>query len=148
MKIILQERIENLGILGEIINVKPGYARNFLIPYGKAAQATKENIAIFERQKLDLETRERKILSNAKLHAKKISGETFVIKAQAGDSGKLFGSVGSKEIAHAIKSVTGISIEKRYISIPNGVIRHLGKFQGFVHLHNQINVEFLLIVEL
>jgi len=147
MQVILKERVENLGALGDIINVKPGYARNFLVPFGKAVQATKENIAVFEKQKAALEKREVKRLSDAKSQAEKISGKTFKIKAQAGDGGKLFGSVGTKEVAHAIASATDITIEKRHVRMPDGIIRHLGEFKLSVHLHTEIDAEILLVVE-
>ena len=147
MKIILKERIENLGFLGDIISVKPGYARNFLVPYGKAVQATKKNIAIFEEQKTALAKLEKKRLSDAKLQAGKISGKTFTINTLAGDGGKLFGSVGTKEVAHAIMSATNITIEKRNIRMPNGIIRHTGEFKIFIHLYTGIDAEILINVK-
>ena len=147
MKIILKERIENLGSLGDIIIVKSGYARNFLIPYSKAVQATKENIAAFEKQKISLKKLESERLFNAQLHAKKISGKKFTINMRAGDSGKLFGSVGAKEVAGAITKVTNITIEKKQIRMPNGIIRHIGEFKVFVHLYTDINAEIILNIK-
>lgn len=146
MQVILKERVENLGSLGDLINVKPGYARNFLVPYGKAVQATQENIAVFEKQKTALQKAEAQRLSDAKSQAEKISGKTFTIKAQAGDGGKLFGSVGTKEVAHAIASDANITIEKRHIRMPDGIIHHLGEFKVSVHLHTEVDAEILLVV--
>ena len=147
MKIILKERIENLGSLGDIVSVKPGYARNFLVPYGKAVQATKKNIAIFEEQKTALEKLEEKRLSDARLQAEKISGKIFTINTRAGDGGKLFGSVGTKEVAHAIMSATNVTVEKRHIRMPDGIIRHTGEFKIFIHLHTDIDIEISLNVK-
>jgi len=146
MKIILKERIENLGFLGDVISVKSGYARNFLIPYGKAVQATKKNVALFENEKVVLKKLEEKRLSDAILQSKKISGKSFTIKVQAGDSGKLFGSVGPKEIARSIMLASNVTIEKRHIRMPDGVIRNIGSFKIIIHFYTDIDAEILLNV--
>ena len=146
MEIILKERVENLGKLGQVVNVKSGYARNFLVPKGKAVLATKENKAIFEKQKAELEKLEQERLAYAKLQAEKIEGKTFKISAQAGDEGKLFGSIGTKEIADKI-ATAGIEVEKRHVRMPDGVIRQIGEYQLSVHLATDVDVNINVVVE-
>ena len=110
MQVILKEKVENLGTLGSVVNVKPGYARNYLVPYGKAVQATEANIAAFEKQKAELQKLEAERLTTAKAKAEKISGQVFTIKAAAGDGGKLFGSVGTKEVADVIAAAAPAAV--------------------------------------
>ena len=147
MQVILKQKVENLGGLGVIVNVKPGYARNYLIPYGKAVRATKENIAIFEKQKAELERFEAQRLLDAKKKAEKIIGQIFRIKAQAGEGGKLFGSVGAKEIIEVIRAQTSIEVEKKHVRIHEGIIRMVGEFKLSIHLHTDVDAETTLVVE-
>ena len=147
MQIILKEKVENLGALGDVVNVKPGYARNYLVPYGKAVQATEANIATFEKQKAELEKAEATRLGDAKAKAEKVMGHTFTIKAQAGEGGKLFGSVGTKEVAEIVSSQAGIEVEKRHVRMPEGIIRTIGEFKLSVHLHTDIDADIQLVVE-
>ncbi|WP_119342825.1 50S ribosomal protein L9 [Facilibium subflavum] len=147
MQVILREKVENLGTLGDIVNVKPGYARNYLVPYGKAVQATKENIEVFEQQKAELEKAEAKRLQDAKATAEKISDQTFVIKAQAGEGGKLFGSVGTKEIVDVLASAASVQVEKRHVRMPEGSIRYVGQFQITIQLHTDVETEINVAVE-
>ena len=138
MKVILKEKVENLGTLGDIISVRSGYARNYLVPYGKAIQATQETIATFSAQKAELEALEQKRISDATEKAEKLQDKTFVVAAQAGDAGKLFGSVGTKEIADILSAETGIEIEKRQVRMPEGVIRSIGDYELNINLYTGI----------
>ena len=145
MQVILKEKVENLGVLGSVVNVKPGYARNYLVPYGKAVQATEANIAAFEKQKAELQKLEAERLTAAKAKAEKISGQVFTIKAAAGDGGKLFGSVGTKEVADVI-AAAGVEVEKRHVRMPEGIIRSLGEYELSVHLHSDVDADIKLVV--
>lgn len=145
MQVILKEKVENLGMLGSIVNVKSGYARNYLMPYGKAVQATEANIAAFEKQKAELQKLEAERLTTAKAKAEKISGQVFTIKAAAGDGGKLFGSVGTKEVADVI-AAAGVEVEKRHVRMPEGIIRSLGEYELSVHLHSDVDADIKLVV--
>ncbi|WP_119328983.1 50S ribosomal protein L9 [Cysteiniphilum halobium] len=145
MQVILKEKVENLGTLGTVVNVKPGYARNYLVPYGKAVQATEANIAVFEKQKAELQKLEAERLTTAKVKSEKISGQVFTIKAAAGDGGKLFGSVGTKEVADAIAAV-GVEVEKRHVRMPEGIIRSLGEYALSVHLHSDVDADIKVVI--
>lgn len=147
MQVILKEKIENLGALGEVVKVKAGYARNYLVPYGKAVQATKTNLAEFEKQKAELQKAEAARLATAKDKAEKMAGQIFAIKAAAGEGGKLFGSVGTKEVAKAICDTLNIEVEKRHVRMPDGIIHHLGEFKLSVHLHSGVDVDIQIVVE-
>jgi len=147
MQVILREKVENLGTLGDIVNVKSGYARNYLVPYGKAVHATQQNVADFEKQKSELQKAEANRLAEANLVAEKIKNETFTIKAQAGDGGKLFGSVGTKEVSEILKSSADINVEKRHVRMPQGTIRTLGEFDISIQLHTDVVVQMKLVIE-
>ena len=146
MEIILKERVENLGKLGDVVNVRSGYARNFLVPKGKAVMATKENIATFEKQKAELEKLEQARLASAQAQAERINGQSFTIKAQAGDEGKLFGSIGTKEVADLIAAV-GVEVEKRHVRMPEGVIRQVGEYELSIHLATDVDANITIVVE-
>ena len=146
MEIILKERVENLGNLGQVVNVKSGYARNYLFPFGKAAQATPANVEVFEKQKAELEKLEQARVDSAKTEASKIVDKTITIVAQAGDGGKLFGSIGTKEVADALAAETGVKIEKRHVRMPEGVIRQIGDYQVSIHLYTDVDAEINLAV--
>ncbi|WP_100550629.1 50S ribosomal protein L9 [Caedibacter taeniospiralis] len=145
MQVILKQKVENLGSLGDVVNVKPGYARNYLVPFGKAVQATEANIAAFEKQKAELHQLEAARLASAKVKAEKISGQVFKIIAAAGDGGKLFGSVGTKEVADVI-AAAGVEVEKRHVRMPEGTIRSLGEYELSVHLHSDVDAQIKLVV--
>lgn len=145
MKIILKEKVENLGVLGDVVKVRSGYARNFLIPFGKAVQATPANIANFEVQKAELEKAEAQRFADAQSRAGMIANKTFTITAQAGEGGKLFGSVGTKEVADAIAQA-GVPVEKRHVRMPEGVIRSVGEFDLTVHLYTGVDAEIKVVV--
>src|SRR5690606_37641077 len=116
MQVILLEKIDNLGGIGDLLKVKPGYARNFLIPKGKATVATSDNIAKFEERRAELEKRAAEEINAAKARAKKLEGQAIRIRAQAGPEGKLFGSVGTVDIAEAI-SALGFEVERSEVRL-------------------------------
>jgi len=146
MQIILREKIRNLGDLGELVNVKPGYARNYLIPEGFALQATKTNLERFEAERLELEKLASGKLEQARARAKKLEAMSIVLLANAGDGGKLFGSIGTKDIAEAI-SAQGMDLERHEIRMPHGVIRELGEYQIAVHLHTDVEAHITVTVK-
>ena len=140
MEVILQEKIRNLGDLGQKVNVKPGYARNFLIPQGKALQATPENLKAFEARRAELEKNAAERLQQAQDKAQKLVALDITIASNAGDGGKLFGSIGTRDIADAIVA-KGVEIGKHEVRMPHGVIREIGEFPVGVHLHTDVDVE-------
>ena len=139
MRIILQEKVVNLGDIGDQVLVKPGYARNFLLPYGKAVCATPEHVSEFEKRRTELEKLLVEQLEKTKARAKNLKGRTFYITAKASDQGKLFGSVGSREIAEEI-SRGGVTVEKREVNLPEGPIRQIGEYEIPIHLHTDVVV--------
>jgi len=129
MQVILLSKVENLGSLGDVVNVRPGYARNFLIPYAKAKPATKANMAEFEERRAELEKKAAEELAAAQARADKIGEEASVtIPVKAGAEGKLFGSVGTDEVAAAVNEAFGVEMEKREVRMPEGALRALGEF--------------------
>ena len=137
MQIILMEKIDNLGSLGEIVNVKAGYARNFLVPRRKAKIATKANIEAFEEIRAELEKVEAAATAAAELIREKLDGTEITIEANAGQEGKLFGSVSNQEIADALNE-QGFEIERRNVRMPEGPIRNVGEHEVGVHLHTDV----------
>jgi large subunit ribosomal protein L9 len=129
MNVILLEKIGRLGELGDTTNVKSGYARNFLFPQGKAIPATKENLEQFEQRKAELQAAHNTKVADAQARAKKVDGVSLTIEVNASDEGKLFGSVGTKDIADALNTKTGSDITKSEVHMPHGVIRDLGDFE-------------------
>lgn len=146
MDIILLEKIDNLGGIGEHVKVKPGYARNYLIPKGKATVATRENLAKFEQIRADLEAKAAEEVAAAHARAKKLEGQVVRIKAQAGSEGKLFGSVGPMDIAAACEEL-GAPVERSEVRLPEGPIRVVGEYQVDLHLHTDVNVPLTVVVE-
>lgn len=146
MEVILLEKVENLGNLGDRVNVKPGYGRNFLIPGGKATPATEEHIKAFEARRAELEKAAAEQVAAAEARREKLDGLTVTIKAKAGDEGKLFGSIGTSDIAHAV-SEAGVAIERHEVRLPEGAFRQIGEYQVALHLHSDVNTEITLIVE-
>jgi len=146
MQIILREKIRNLGDLGELVNVKPGYARNFLVPNGHALQATKTNLAKFEAERASLEKSASDKLTQAQARAKSIEAIKISILANAGDGGKLFGSIGTKDIADAM-TAQGVQVERHEVRLPNGVIRELGHYDVVVHLHTDVEAKISVQVK-
>lgn len=137
MNIILLEKVRNLGLLGEQIMVKPGYARNYLIPQGKAVFATKKNIEAFEGRRAELETAARNVLEAAQARAQSLAALQVSIAMKAGEEGRLYGSVGAKDLADAI-TAAGIEVAKHEITLPNGPLRHLGDYEITLQLHSDV----------
>lgn len=138
MQVILMERIENLGALGDIVGVRSGYARNYLVPQRKAKIATKSNLVVFEEIRAELEAAEAKVIVAAKERCAEIEKLSLEIIANAGPEGKLFGSVTNHEIAEAIIEA-GIEIERKQIRMPDGPIRVIGHYEVGVHLHSDVD---------
>jgi len=137
MEIILLEKVVNLGNLGDKVNVKSGYARNFLIPQLKAVRATREKVAEFEARRAELEKAAADKLAVAEKRATAIAKVDVTIAHKAGDEGKLFGSVGTVDIAAAI-TAAGAEVDKSEVRMPEGIIRHIGEFAIDIHLHADV----------
>lgn len=138
MEVILLERMRNLGALGETVKVKSGYARNFLIPQGKAVYATKVNLAKFEQRRAELEKIAAEKLSVATAKQQKLAElPVITMSAKAGEEGKLFGSVGTRDIAEAITKA-GVEVEKREVRMSEGAIRHVGEFDVVIELDSDV----------
>jgi large subunit ribosomal protein L9 len=142
MEVILLDN--KLGGIGDVAVVKPGYARNFLIPNKKAVMATKANLASFEERRVELEAKAAERKAEAEARAQTLEGKTFTIAANAGDEGKLFGSIGTRDIADAIS--TQVAVEKAEIRLPEGAIRHTGSFEVDIQLHSEVIVTVTLAV--
>ena len=139
MQVILMERIGHLGSLGDQVNVKPGYARNYLIPKQKAVQANAANVAKFESQRAELEKAAAEVLAAAQKRADTLEGMSVEIVAKASDEGKLFGSITLRNIEVALKE-KGAEIQKKELSLPEGVIHNIGEYEAFAQLHTDIRV--------
>jgi large subunit ribosomal protein L9 len=145
MQIILLEKVINLGQLGDVVKVKDGYARNFLIPHGKAKRATTANLAEFEQRRADLEKAEAAALAAAQEHAAKLDGLLVQITQKAGVDGKLFGSVTNVDIAEALKA-QGFEVPKAAIRMPEGPIKQIGDQTFKVALHTDVVVTITVSV--
>jgi large subunit ribosomal protein L9 len=137
MKIILLDKVTNLGDLGDQVNVRPGYGRNYLIPNGKAVMATPDNKAHFETRRKELEQAAAEALAAAQSRAEKIESVSVEITRKAGDEGKLFGSVGTIDIAEAL-TAKGIEAKKQEIRLPEGQLRNVGEFEVQAQLHADV----------
>lgn len=149
MDIILLDKVANLGGLGDNVNVKAGYARNFLFPQGKAVPATKANIEKFEQRRAELEAKLASDLSAANDRAAKVAALSEVtIASKAGDEGKLFGSVGTRDIADAITEA-GVKVTKAEVKLPNGTLREVGEYDIDLQLHAEVvaTVKVVVIAE-
>ena len=146
MEVILLEKVENLGNLGDRVNVKPGYGRNFLIPSGKATPATEEHIKAFEERRAELEKAAADSLASAEARRDQLADMTVTITSKAGDEGKLFGSVGTSDIAEAVVAA-GVNIERHEVRLPEGAFRQIGEYKVDIHLHTDVNAEITLVVE-
>ena len=145
MNVILLDNVENLGNIGDLVSVKPGYGRNYLLPTGKAALATKANMAEIEARRAELEKHAAEELAAAKARADLMSGMELVIPANVGAEGKLFGSVGPIDIADAFEKV-GVEVARSEIRMPDGPIHEVGDFSIGLHLHADINVDITVKV--
>jgi large subunit ribosomal protein L9 len=146
MEIILLQKVDNVGGIGDLVRVKSGYARNYLIPQGKATLATAENKAKFELRRAELEAKAAAELAAAQARAKKLEGLVLKIVMQAGTEGKLFGSVGTVDIAEAIAKQS-VEVERSEIRLPDGPLRVVGDHQVALHLHTDVNVEIKVVIE-
>ncbi len=145
MNVILLDKVENLGEIGELVSVKPGYGRNYLLPQGKAALATKQNLAEFEARRADLMKAAAEEVAAANARAELVKGMELIIPANAGEEGKLFGSVGPIDICEAFSKV-GVEVARAEIRMPEGPIHELGDFTIGLHLHTDVNVDINLKV--
>ncbi|GIU07126.1 50S ribosomal protein L9 [Shewanella sp. c952] len=138
MNVILLDKIANLGNLGDQVSVKAGYARNFLLPQGKAVVANAANTEVFEARRAELETKLAEELAAASARAEKITAlEAVVIASKAGDEGKLFGSIGNRDVADAV-TAAGVELAKSEVRLPLGALRNTGDFEVEVQLHTEV----------
>ena len=145
MKVILLDRVENLGAIGDLVSVKSGYGRNYLIPNGKAALATAQNIKELEKKKEELEKRAAEQLEAAKSRGDLIKGMSLTISANVESEGKLYGSVGPVDIVEAFEKV-GVSVERSEIRMPDGPIREVGESEISLHFHSDVDIPVKLNV--
>ena len=146
MQVILLESIGNVGGLGDLVEVRPGFARNFLLPSGKARLATKENLADFEQRRAEYEAQQAEQLAGAKQRAAALEGASVTVLARSGNEGKLFGSVGAEEIANAF-AASNNPVEKRELRLPEGPLRNTGEHVIVVHIHPEVDVTVTVKVE-
>ncbi len=145
MEIILLEKVENLGNLGDRVRVKRGYGRNYLLPKGKAVRATPENIEEFEARREELEKAAADVLSRSHSRARTLEGLEVTITARTAGEGRLYGSVGPVDIADAI-TAAGFEVEKKEVRMPHGPIRQTGEFEVEVYLHTDVAVPVRVVV--
>lgn len=145
MNVILLDKVENLGDIGDLVTVKPGYGRNYLLPQGKAALATRANLAEVEARRAELEKAAAEELAAAKARAELVNGMELVIPANVGTEGKLFGSVGPIDIEEACSKV-GVEIAKAEVRMPDGPIHEIGDYTIGLHLHPEVNVDITVRV--
>ena len=145
MEIILLEKVPNLGSLGDKVTVRPGYGRNFLIPHGKAVAATPEKIKQFEERRADLEKKAADVLAAAEARASTIAALNVTIAHKAGDEGRLYGSIGTRDIADAA-TAQGVAVEKGEVRLPNGAIRQVGEYEIGIQLHGDVTAVLKLAV--
>jgi large subunit ribosomal protein L9 len=145
MQIILMEKVVNLGQLGDVVKVKNGYARNFLIPTGKAKRATAASLAEFEARRAELQAAEAAKLAAAQAVAEKMNGVTVAIAQKAGVDGKLFGSVTNADIADAL-AAAGFTVEKAQVRMPNGHLKQIGEYAVSVSLHTDVVADITVTV--
>jgi large subunit ribosomal protein L9 len=145
MQVILLEKIKGLGALGTKVDVKPGFGRNFLIPQGKALPATAKNLANFEVRRAELESQEAQVLATANARAAALAELVVTIASKAGDEGKLFGSIGNRDIADAA-TAAGVVVDKTEVRLPEGPLRHIGEFDIVVYVHSDVAATLKLVI--
>ncbi len=145
MQLILLQKVVNLGNLGDKVNVKPGYGRNYLVPYGKAVPATAANLAQFETRRAEYEARANDILGSAQARREKLEGAMVSIKANASTEGKLYGSVTARDIADAF-TAAGFPLEKSEVILTEGALRRTGEFEITAHLHADVETTLKVTV--
>ena len=146
MNVSLLERIRNLGDLGEEVGVRAGFARNFLIPQGKAVRATDENRKVFEGRRVELERVSNDRLVAAQARAAKLVDVQVTIAAKSGEEGKLYGSVGTQDIADKVSAAQGVEVLKSEVRLPTGVIRVVGEYEIDLQLHSDVTVTVKVVV--
>jgi large subunit ribosomal protein L9 len=146
MEVILLEKIDNLGGIGDRVKVKSGFGRNYLIPQGKATMATAQNIEKFEKIRADLEAKAATEVTAARERAVRIEGKRLTIAVLAGPEGRLFGSVGTLDVADAFAAL-GIAVERSEVRLPEGPLRVVGEHPIEIHLHADVNVPVTVILE-
>jgi len=146
MQLILLQKVTNLGNLGDKVNVKPGFGRNFLVPQGKAVPATAANLAEFEARRAEYEARANDALAAAEARKAKLEGATVTIHANASTEGKLYGSVGPREIADALTKA-GTQVNKSEVVMGEGAFRVVGEYEVVVHLHADVETPVKVVVE-
>ncbi|WP_111655666.1 50S ribosomal protein L9 [Isoalcanivorax indicus] len=146
MQVILLDKIKNLGDLGAVVDVRAGYGRNFLIPQGKALPATKENLAVVEERRAELQKQAEEALAAAQARLEKLAEVQVTIGAKAGDEGKLFGSIGTRDIADAVSAQTGVEIEKAEVKLPLGALRTTGEFDIDLQLHAEVSTTVKVVI--
>ncbi len=145
MELILLEKVTNLGDLGDKVNVKSGFGRNYLLPQGKAVVATADKIAEFEKRRAELERKAAEELQKSQQRADAIGLLKVVIEQKAGEGGKLFGSVGTQDIADAVNAA-GAEVLKSEVRLPEGALRHLGEFAIDIQLHSDVTASLTLTI--
>ncbi len=148
MEVILLEKIRNLGVLGDKVNVKPGFARNFLVPQGKAVYANEKNMATFEARRAELEKQAAVKFKQAQAKQEVLNAlPVITLAAKAGEEGKLFGSIGTRDIAEAVNRVSGeLHVEKSEISLPEGPLRALGDYEIAVELEGDLEAKIKVTI--
>lgn len=145
MEVILLQKIENLGALGDKVTVKSGYGRNYLVPTGRAVSATKKNLEAFEARRAELEKEAVEAVAVAEERKAKVADLSISISRKAGDEGRLFGSVGTADIAEAM-TAAGVEVAKREVRLPEGPFHHTGEFEVVIHLHTDVDAILKLAV--
>ena len=145
MQLILLQKVVNLGNLGDKVTVKPGYGRNFLVPQGKAVPATATNLAEFEARRAEYEAKAKASLEGAEGRKARLEGASVTISANASTEGKLYGSVGPRDIAEALTKA-GMPVEKSEVVMGEGPLRHIGEFDVLVHLHADIETSVKVVI--
>ena len=146
MDVILLQKVKNLGNLGDRVKVKPGYSRNFLIPYGKAVPATAANVADFDKRRAEFEARANETLAAAEARKARLEGASVTIKANASTEGKLYGSVGPRDIAEAF-TAAGLPLEKSEVIMGEGPLRRVGESDVEVHLHADVHTTVKVLIQ-
>ncbi|WP_411834896.1 50S ribosomal protein L9 [Pseudoxanthomonas mexicana] len=146
MELILLQKVTNLGVLGDKVKVKPGYGRNYLVPQGKAVPATAANLAEFEAKRAEYEAKAKAVHDEAESRRAKLEGASVTIKANASTEGKLFGSVGPRDIAEAF-TAAGLPLEKSEVVMGEGAIRNVGEYEVIAKLHADVETPVKVVVE-
>ena len=147
MELILLEDIRNLGGLGDQVAVSSGYGRNYLVPQGKAVPATKENISTFEDRRAELEAKAKEVVAAAQARADMLADLTLNLTAKSSDEGKLFGSIGTRDIAEAVNAATpDVELTKSEVSMPDGAIRSTGEYDFTITLHSEVSTSVKVVV--